>query len=236
MATLHFIGGEKGGTGKSFVARTALEYLREKDQPFTAFDSDRINPDVLHTYGESVHVAVFSEGERYENTANHIYDAATQQRVLVNLPAQVHHPLRNWIFNNELLEIGPEDGVSFQIWFVCDGRSESVSAFRQSLKVFGSHIPHVLVKNWGCCDISMGDDAWRLIDDEPAILDLMEATGTRAIEFPKFHGVEECNRIDSEHLTFAQAREAFTSSISRRRVKSFLSKAYAAFDGVEGFA
>ncbi len=41
MATLNFIGGEKGGVGKSVAARVLAQYFIDKGLPFTGFDTDR---------------------------------------------------------------------------------------------------------------------------------------------------------------------------------------------------
>ena len=41
MSSLNFIGGEKGGVGKSVVARVLAQYFIDSQQPFTGFDTDR---------------------------------------------------------------------------------------------------------------------------------------------------------------------------------------------------
>jgi hypothetical protein len=116
MADVHLFGGEKGGIGKSFVCRTAIQYLLDLEEVFALFDTDRSNPDVRRIYNEAgCRVAVFSEGERYEDKANAIYNAALEKRVLVNLPAQVFIPVKEWFERNELLSIAPDDGVKFFI-------------------------------------------------------------------------------------------------------------------------
>ena len=41
MSSLNFIGGEKGGVGKSVAARVLAQYFIDKNQPFIGFDTDR---------------------------------------------------------------------------------------------------------------------------------------------------------------------------------------------------
>ena len=41
MTSIHLIGGEKGGVGKSFVARTLAQYMIDRSIPFLGFDTDR---------------------------------------------------------------------------------------------------------------------------------------------------------------------------------------------------
>ena len=41
MGRVHFIGGEKGGVGKSLTARLLAQYFIDGATPFTGFDSDQ---------------------------------------------------------------------------------------------------------------------------------------------------------------------------------------------------
>ncbi len=231
MAEVYLFGGEKGGVGKSFVCRAAIQYLLDRSSPFAVFDTDRSNPDVKRIYHETgCRVAVFSEGEKYEDKANSIYNAAVDKRVLVNLPAQVFIPVKDWFARNELLEIAPEDGVEFYYWFVCDGGYDSLKLFGKSLDYFQSDVPHILVKNWGKCD------DWEPLDNDDHLQSLMAKYKVRVIDFPKFIGNADRNTIDAESLTFGEAREySKFGSISRQRVKRFLREAYSAFESAGVF-
>lgn len=49
MANVHFIGGEKGGVGKSVVARILAQYMIDGNIPFVGFSSshfDSLAPDL----------------------------------------------------------------------------------------------------------------------------------------------------------------------------------------------
>jgi hypothetical protein len=223
---LYFFGGEKGGVGKSFVCRTAIQYHLDYEIPFTPFEADRSNPDVSRIYQSSnCKLAVFSEGEKYEDAANAIYNAALKKRVLVNLPAQVLVPMRAWIEKNELFAIAEEDGIVFHHIFVSDGGYDSLSLFKRSLDYFGDFMPHVFVKNFGRCD------DWAGFEEDDNLQQRIQECNVTVIEFPKFIGTADRNRIDAESLTFGKARELKKfGSISRQRVKSFLRSSYQAFE------
>lgn len=227
MADLHLFGGEKGGVGKSFVARAATQLHIDRSLPFAAFDTDRSNPDLMRLYSPEIacKVGIFSEGERYEDTANQIYNTALKRRVLVNLPAQVFIPLKEWVEKNELLEIAAEDGITFFLWFVSDGGYDSLKLFRRSLKTFGRGIQHIFVKNWGRCE------DWSGLEEAEDWSDLLSSYKVPVIDFPKFIGNSTRNQIDEQSLSFGKAAgyKPF-GSIGRQRVKKFLREAYAAFD------
>ena len=63
MAIINLIDGEKGGVGKSWVARTMLQYLKDRAIPLAGIEADRSNPTVLNIYKDSK-AAFFSENEK----------------------------------------------------------------------------------------------------------------------------------------------------------------------------
>ena len=50
MTNVHLIGGEKGGVGKSLLARLVAQYLIDRSMPFIGFDSDRTHGALLRFY------------------------------------------------------------------------------------------------------------------------------------------------------------------------------------------
>ncbi|WP_411726246.1 hypothetical protein [Methyloglobulus sp.] len=50
MVSIHLIGGEKGGVGKSVVARLLAQYMIDHEIPFIGFDTDRSHGSLLHFY------------------------------------------------------------------------------------------------------------------------------------------------------------------------------------------
>lgn len=229
MTNVHNFGGEKGGVGKSFVCKAAVQYLLDKEKPFVPIETDRSAPDLARAYKDSLQVehAIFSENQEYQDAANKIYNLALEKTVIVNLSASSLRPVSDWIRNNELLEIGKEEGVNFYFWFVCSGEIDSVLLFQKSLKEFGNSLPHILVKNNGTCP--KGD--WSLLDENQDLQALMKKCQVKTIEFPKFFGDAERDIIRDKSLSFGAAREyPEFGSISRQRVKRFLREAYAAFD------
>ena len=50
MATIHLIGGEKGGVGKSLMSRLLAQYFIDHSMPFIGFDADRSHGALLRFY------------------------------------------------------------------------------------------------------------------------------------------------------------------------------------------
>ena len=56
MGKIHFIGGEKGGVGKSVVARVLAQYFIDKKVPFTGFDTDRSHTTFTRFYQDKLNI------------------------------------------------------------------------------------------------------------------------------------------------------------------------------------
>ena len=66
MAHIHFIGGEKGGVGKSLMSRVLAQYMIDREIPFIGFDTDRSHGALMRFYsGYASSVLV----ENFQNAA-----------------------------------------------------------------------------------------------------------------------------------------------------------------------
>ena len=50
VSTIHFVGGEKGGVGKSVIARLLSQWFIDRSVPFAAIDADRSHGTLLAQY------------------------------------------------------------------------------------------------------------------------------------------------------------------------------------------
>lgn len=146
MANIHFIGGEKGGVGKSLVSRLVAQYLIDKELPFLGFDTDRSHGALLRFYaGFASPVLV----DRYE-ALDSIIEAAVEQpdrRLLVDLAAQTHDPLVKWMDESGVLDMAAESGFTITYWHVMDSGRDSVDLLKKLLDRFGARLNYVLVRN-----------------------------------------------------------------------------------------
>lgn len=52
MSVIHFVGGEKGGVGKSVMSRILAQYFIDNNLAFQAFDTDRSHPTLRRFYAD----------------------------------------------------------------------------------------------------------------------------------------------------------------------------------------
>jgi len=146
MAHIHFIGGEKGGVGKSLMARVIAQYLIDRNVPFLGFDTDRSHGALMRFYaGYASPVLV----DRFESL-DAIMEAAVEhpeRRILVDLAAQTNDPLLKWIDDSGVLNLADEMRVGITYWHVMDSGKDSVDLLRKLLDRFGKDLRYVLVRN-----------------------------------------------------------------------------------------
>jgi hypothetical protein len=146
MANIHLIGGEKGGVGKSLVARVVAQYLIDRSIPFLGFDTDRSHGALLRFYADFASPVVI---DRYESV-DAIVEAAAEnpeRRILVDLAAQTHEPLAQWMEDCGLLDAESGLGLSIRYWHVMDSGKDCTDLLRKLLDRFGPRMDYVIALN-----------------------------------------------------------------------------------------
>jgi hypothetical protein len=176
MSHIHFIGGEKGGVGKSVVARVLAQRFVDRNVPFAALDADRSSGALVRYYGDFTQAVDLGALE----SADQIMDRAlgADRRVLVDLPAQSAERLWQWFAGANVLDFARDMGVRITLWHVSDGGYASISAIERAVPLFRDRVQHVLVRNHGRArDFSQ-------LDASPARAQLNEL-GAKTFELPE---------------------------------------------------
>jgi hypothetical protein len=230
MARLHFIGGEKGGVGKSVVARLLAQYFIDRQVPLLGFDTDRSHGSLLRFYADFAAPVVI---ERYEDL-DRIVEAAAEQperRIIVDLAAQTHQFLTRWMEDSGLLEVSGDLGVSLTYWHVMDSGRDSADLLVKLLDEFGSTLPLVIVLN----QVRGGD--FTILESSGALARAGEL-GARVITIHRLQDTT-MQKIDAHSTSFwaATNRGAKDGSglglLERQRVKNWLHKTYEEFARLE---
>ena len=230
MSKIHLIGGEKGGVGKSVVARVVAQYLIDKSIPFLGFDTDRSHGSLLRFYADYASPVVV---DRYESLDT-IVEAATEnpdKRVLVDLAAQTHDSLVKWMDDSGVLETAEELGVSFHYWHVMDSGKDSVDLLKKLLDRFGTRLNYVLVLN------QLRGENFEIFE-KSGEKERSGAMHARVITLKRLHE-PVINKIDAGSTSFWAAKNKSETEIKglglleRQRVKVWLRSAYDEIDRLE---
>lgn len=223
MATVHLIGGEKGGVGKSVVARLLAQYMIDHQIPFTGFDTDRSHGALLRYYSDYASSTVI---DHYESLDAIIENASSdpEQRVLVDLAAQTHHPLGKWLEESGVLELANELEIRICYWNVMDSGKDSADLLGKLLDQYGERLHYVLVQN------QLRDENFGILDasgNKQRALDL----GAKVITLKRLYA-PVMTKIDSNSFSFWAAQNKTPEQLDslglldRQRLKIWLGHAY----------
>src|SRR5271154_6308487 len=224
MTNIHLIGGEKGGVGKSLVARLLAQYMIDNSIAFLGFDSDRSHGALLRFYAGYASPILI---DRYESLDTIVEAAAENpdRRILVDLAAQTQDGLTQWMDDSQLLEVAPELGLNIRYWHVMDSGRDSVDLLKRLMDRHGTRLNYTMVLNQ-----VRGAD-FRILDSsgekERAL-----GMGASIITLKRLHQTSMI-KIDAGSMSFwavANKTEGDTSGLTlleRQRVKVWLKDAFA---------
>jgi hypothetical protein len=221
VSHIHFIGGEKGGVGKSVVARVLAQWFIDHAQPLAAVDADQSHGVLLRFYGEYSQPVDLSQPD----SADQIMDRAlgADRVVLVDLPGQSIRALYAWLDGADVFSFARDMGVGLSFWHVTDGSYASVCEIAELVELLGDRVHHIAVKNHGRArDFSQFDqsEARRRLD----------AVGAATIDLPELDAATMF-RIDQLGASFWAAANATEGDLAmrpleRQRVRLWLVRAY----------
>ncbi len=230
MSSLNFIGGEKGGVGKSVTARVLAQYFIDKGRPFTGYDTDRSHTSFTRFYADYASPVIVDTYEGLDKIVSAFEEApfeGEQSSVIVDLAAQTASPLASWINDSDLLSLLREMGVTVNFWHLAEAGKDSVDLLERLITSYGAGPNYFVVKNLG-----RGSDFSQL-DNSPALQQAL-ALGARVTILPQLHEAS-MRKIDRQNASFWAAVNTRTGPdalgmLERQRVKTWLKAAYARFD------
>jgi len=229
MARIHFVGGEKGGVGKSVLARILAQYHIDREKPFAAFDGDLSHGTLIRYYREYTTAVNLSDFASVDAIAEKAAESGCE--VLVDLPAQASFALDRWMLESGLLEFSREIGIVITLWHVMDDGTDSIRLLEKTLNTYGSGPDYLLVRNYGRgSDFSLFDES-----DEKKKADLL---GARTMDLPSLHGgsMRKIDRIGASLWAAANNKDEAIGPtlglLERQRVRVWLKKTYDELDRV----
>ena len=232
MASLNFIGGEKGGVGKSVTARVLAQYFIDKGQPFTGFDTDRSHTSFTRFYADFASPVIVDSYEGLDmlvGAFEDLGDGEAQPSVIVDLAAQTAAPLSRWIKDSDLLSLLASMGVTVNFWHLVDAGRDSVDLLDKLVDNYGMGPNYIVVKNLG-----RGSD-FTLLNESNALNKAMNLGG-KTISLAQLHEASMV-KIDRQNLSFWAAVNTRSGPdalgmLERQRVKTWLANTYAVLDGL----
>ncbi len=229
MSTIHFVGGEKGGVGKSVVARLLAQYMIDHELPFIGFDTDKSHGSLLRFYSDYAAATIIDD---YESLDAIIETASAQpeQRILVDLAAQTHQPLARWLDESGVLELAEELSINICYWNVMDSGKDCVDLLDKLLSQFGTQLNYVLVQN------QVRDEQFNILEHS-GVKDRALAFDAKVMTLKRLHA-PVMTKVDSNSYSFWAAKNKDTESsyplglLERQRMKIWLNHAYSEISNI----
>jgi hypothetical protein len=219
---IHLIGGEKGGVGKSFVARLLAQHFIDHQIPFIGFDTDRSHGTLTRFYNGFASPVVVDRYEALDTIIESAVDVPAR-RVLVDLAAQTQEPLVRWMDDSGVLDLADMQGIAIHYWNVMDNGRDSMELLQKLLDRFGARLRYVIVRNQ-----LRGDDFGLL--EKSGLQDRAVALGARIITLRRLHD-SVVQKIDAANASFwAASNNSASDGVSlglmeRQRLRLWLAHA-----------
>lgn len=223
MGKVHFIGGEKGGVGKSMTARVLAQYYIDHDKTFIGFDCDASHGTFSRFYQAYASPVVIGDDESLDGMLTAI-EADPGRDLIIDLAAQSALRINHWIEETDVFGLLSEMGMQVMWWHVMDDGADSVTLLTQVLERYQAQpVEVVVVQNYG-----RGESFTRFQQSEA--FQQAKAQGATLIELPKLHA-KLTQKIDFNNASFwAVANDRNIMNIAeRQRMKVWLRNAYQQF-------
>jgi hypothetical protein len=149
MANVHFIGGEKGGVGKSMTSRLLAQYYIDTNRPFMGFDSDASHSTFSRFYGDFASPVMVGDDESLDSILE-TCETQPDQDLVIDLAAQTSTRLGEWIEETDVFGLLEELGHQVYLWHVMDDGKDSVDLLEGALVRYPApSLKWVIVENHG---------------------------------------------------------------------------------------
>ncbi|MCP5458345.1 MAG: mobilization protein [Gammaproteobacteria bacterium] len=229
MSNIHFIGGEKGGVGKSVMARVLAQYFIDREIPIVGFDSDRSHASFSRFYSDFASPVIVDQFESLDAIME-VFEESEDSTVIVDLAAQAHRPLSSWILESDLIGAVKDIDIGIKFWHVMDDGKESIQLLKTLCDTYGAEFQYIIVLNEGRgADFSAFEDS----EEKERALRL----GAAIMRLPKLQPstMQKIDRLNSSFwaaVNNGDRDNKVLGMLERRRAKAWLHKAFEAIDGV----
>ena len=149
MGRVHFIGGEKGGVGKSLTARLLAQYFIDNQLAFIGFDTDQSHGTFSRFYTDfasPIIVEDFDSLDQIVITAEEHPDID----IIVDLAAQTSRKLEQWIQDSGIFDVFAELSYQVFLWHIMDDGADSMRLLDSLLqKHQHADVQFIIVCNMG---------------------------------------------------------------------------------------
>jgi len=227
MSEIHFIGGEKGGVGKSIVARLLAQYFIDREIKWQGFDGDLSHGALMRYYSDFASPLDLGRLEAMDSLIESTAELEGA-KVLVDLAAQSEQRLHAWIEEAAIAELCSELGIGLVFWHVMDDGKDSVTLLQRLLSRYGDSVRYVIVQN------ALRGDKFDLFEQSEAHAAARElgtpVMSLRALHHPIMKKIDQLDQSFWAASNNPGWADKGLGLMERQRVKVWMRNAYDEFD------
>jgi hypothetical protein len=221
--------GEKGGVGKTTVARVVADFLNSRDASYRAFDAEGSTGQLLRFHPEVTAAVQVEDAATIAPVLDYVMEASGKRLALVDLGARSGEDVKAWLYRGGALEEAENDRLAITVIYVLGGAVDSVGHLKECFAALGRNVSYIIVKNFGVAG------KFDVYDSSKVRKELL-AAGAREIAFPALDGTvyQSVDRASVAFSAFAEGHSGNFGFTERRYCRTWLRECFAALENVVG--
>ena len=219
--------GEKGGVGKTTVARVIADFLNARDHGFRAFDAEGSTGQLLRFHPEVTAAVDVENANTIAPVLDYVMEGTGKRLALVDLGARSGEDVKVWLYRGGALEEAEAARLGITVIYVLGGAVDSVGHLKECFAALGRDVNYVIVKNFGVAG------KFDVYDNSKVRKELL-AVGAREINFPALDGsvYQSVDRASVGFSAFADGQAANFGFTERRYCRTWLRECFAQLETV----
>lgn len=229
MSEIHFIGGEKGGVGKSVVARLLAQYWIDTEKNWCGYDADLSHGALRRYYGDYAKPLDFDRIEALDS----LIEAASGEPdllMLVDLASQSERKFHTWLEGVDIQEMKAELDLRLVFWHVMDDGKDSVNLLERMVDTYQNQVQYIVVKN------RLRGDNFDLLEESEVYEKIKEMKSPiisiKALHHPIMKKIDLLDKSFWAAVNNVGEKATSLGLMERQRVKSWLKYAYGEFERI----
>jgi hypothetical protein len=221
--------GEKGGVGKTTIARVLADYLQARKIMFRAYDAEGETGQLRRFHGESTSPIEFTYAASIAPVLDQLMDAnsGSMHLALVDLGARAGKDLKSWLYRGGALEESAAGRLGVTVVYVVGGAVDSVGHLKECFAALGKDVKYIMVKNLGVA-------SHFAVYDQSHVRQALLAEGALEMTLPALDTAvfQSVDRASLPFSAFADNAGGTFSYTERRYCRTWLRECFGAFDQV----
>jgi len=219
--------GEKGGVGKTTIARVLADYLVARKLAFRAYDGEGVTGQLMRFHPEQTLPIEFTDAAGISPVLDHLMDGGNAHLALVDLGARAGNDLKSWLYRGGVLEESAAGRLGVTVVYVLGGAVDSVGHLKECLAALGKDVKYLIVKN-------MGVASHFTVYEQSHIRQELLSAGAQEMVLPALDTTvfQSVDRASIPFSAFAESNAGNFGYTERRYCRTWLRECFSALDQV----